>query len=131
MTPERGESTVATPQGRRWGFWIAFGIATLLIAGVVSYFASSSPDGLDSATLLGCQVVETDAAEQLTGKCIAQSATNHHMAESPLADYTVGGRDASGGLAGVIGVVVVLAVAGGLLWAIARSRDATPPTTEG
>lgn len=36
---------------RRWQFWAGFGVAILLIAGVVSYFASSSPDGLDSATL--------------------------------------------------------------------------------
>ena len=43
MTTERNESAVVTPQGRRWGFWIGFAVATLLIAGVVSYFASSSP----------------------------------------------------------------------------------------
>ena len=44
---------------KRWSFWLAFAAATLLIAGVVSYFASSSPDGLDSATLQGCEVTET------------------------------------------------------------------------
>ncbi len=100
----------------------------ILIAGVVSYFASSSPDGLDSATLKGCQVVETDAGEQLTGECIAQSATDHTMSDSPLADYTLGGKEATGGLAGIIGVVVVLAVGGALFWVIARSRGAKPPT---
>ena len=44
---------------RRWWFWIGFAVVTLLIAGAVSYLASSSPDGLDSATLKGCEVVET------------------------------------------------------------------------
>lgn len=131
MTTERNESAVVTPQGRRWGFWIGFAVATLLIAGVVSYFASSSPDGLDSATLQGCQVVETDAGEHLTGECIAQSATDHAMSNSPLADYTIGGKDATSGLAGIIGVVVVLAVGGALFWGIARSRGAKPPPTGG
>ncbi|AQA05923.1 hypothetical protein BVC93_30150 [Mycobacterium sp. MS1601] len=107
-------------QGR--GFWIAFAVVTLLIAGVVSYFASSHPDGLDSATLQGCQVVETTDGEHLTGSCIAQSATDHTMADSPLADYAVGGAENTGGIAGVIGVVVTLAVAGGAFWLIARSR---------
>jgi cobalt/nickel transport protein len=35
---------------RHWWFWAGFAGAILLIAGVASYFASSSPDGLDSAT---------------------------------------------------------------------------------
>jgi cobalt/nickel transport protein len=130
MTTNGRESTAAAGHGRRWGFWVGCVVATLLIAGVVSYFASSSPDGLDSATLQGCEVVETDAGEQLTGDCIAQSATDHHMAQSPLADYTVGGNDATGGLAGVIGVIVVLAVGGALFWVIARSRGAKPPPSE-
>jgi cobalt/nickel transport protein len=107
---------------RRWQFWVGFGVAILLIAGVVSYLASSSPDGLDSATLQGCQVVATDHGEQLTGDCIAQHATEHAMSVSPLADYTVLGHPAAGGLAGIIGVVVVLAIAGGAFWLIARTR---------
>ena len=107
---------------RRWTFWAAFGAAILLIAGVVSYFASSSPDGLDSATLQGCQVVETAHGEQLTGSCIAQHAAAHPMSTSPLADYTVLGHPATGGLAGIIGAVVVLAIAFGAFWLIARTR---------
>jgi cobalt/nickel transport protein len=107
---------------RRWQFWAAFGVAILLIAGVVSYFASSSPDGLDSATLQGCQVVATDHGEQLTGSCIAQHATEHTMSVSPLADYTVFGHPATSGLAGIIGAVVVLAIAFGAFWLIARTR---------
>jgi cobalt/nickel transport protein len=108
---------------RRWGFWAAFAVATLLIAGVVSYFASSSPDGLDSATLQGCQVVEKPGGgEQLVGSCIAQHATDHGLSASPLADYTIGGHAATGGLAGIIGVAVTVLVAGGAFWLIARSR---------
>lgn len=103
-------------------FWVGFAVATLLIAGVMSYFASSNPDGLDSATLQGCEIVEVSGAEELTGSCIAQHATDHHMSASPLADYAVAGGENSGGLAGIIGVLVTVAVAGGLFWVIARSR---------
>ena len=109
---------------RRWQFWVGFGVAILLIAGVVSYFASKSPDGLDSATLQGCHVVETDHGEQLTGSCIAQHATAHPMSSSPLADYTIFGHPATSGLAGVIGALVVLVLAFGGFWLIARSRRA-------
>lgn len=107
---------------RRWSFWVAFAAAILLTAGVVSYFASSSPDGLDSTTLRGCEVVETAAGEQLTGDCIAQDAGEHHLADSPLAGYELGGREGTGGLAGVIGVLVTVLVAGGGFWLIARTR---------
>jgi cobalt/nickel transport protein len=119
---------------RRWSFWVAFAAATLLIAGVVSYFASSSPDGLDATTLRGCEVVETADGEQLTGDCIAQNAGEHHLAASPLADYSIGGREGSGGFAGVIGVLVTIAVAGGGFWLIARTRsrdsDAAEPSRQ-
>ncbi|WP_099040240.1 PDGLE domain-containing protein [Mycobacterium neglectum] len=107
---------------KRWSFWIAFAAATLLIAGFVSYFASASPDGLDSATLQGCQVIETADGEQLTGDCIAQHASEHAMSTSPLADYAVGGQDGTGGIAGIVGVLVTVAVAGAAFWLIARSR---------
>ncbi|MGK2880540.1 MAG: PDGLE domain-containing protein [Mycobacterium sp.] len=110
----------------RRSFWILFAVATLVIAGMVSYFASSSPDGLDSATLQGCDVVETAAGEQLTGSCIAQSATDHHLSASPLADYAIAGRAWSGGLAGILGVVVTLVAAGGVFSIIARSRGSSP-----
>lgn len=110
---------------RRWTFWIVFGVVTLVIAGGVSYLASSSPDGLDSATLKGCQVVEVNGADELHGRCIAQHASDHAMATSPLAGYTVNGHAATGGLAGIIGVIVTIAVAGGAFWLIARSRTST------
>lgn len=105
-------------------FWVVFAVVTLLIAGGVSYLASSSPDGLDSATLRGCEVVETADGEELTGNCIAQHAEEHSLAASPLAEYAVGGREGTGGIAGIVGVLATLAVAGALFWLIARGRRA-------
>jgi cobalt/nickel transport protein len=115
----------------RWVFWIGFAAATLIIAGVVSYFASSSPDGLDSATLRGCQVVETNGTEELTGNCIAQQAKGHAMADSPLADYAIEGEDGTRGLAGIVGAVVTVVIAGGAFWLIARTKSARPKPTSG
>jgi cobalt/nickel transport protein len=103
-------------------FFVAFGLVALLIAGLLSYLASGNPDGLDSATLNGCEVVEVDGVEQLTGRCIAQNARDHDLAGGPLAEYTVGGNDGLVGIAGVIGVLVTLILAGGLFW-LARPRQ--------
>lgn len=97
-------------------FFVTFGVIALLIAGLLSYLASSHPDGLDSVTLEGCEVTEVNGAEQLSGECIAQHARDHDLAHSPLADYTVGGDDSLLGISGVIGVLVTLGVAGGLFW---------------
>ncbi|OKH70545.1 membrane protein [Mycobacterium sp. SWH-M5] len=105
-------------------FWIGFAAIILMVAGGVSYLASASPDGLDSATLQGCQIVETDRGEELVGECIAQHATEHAMAGSPLADYSIGGREGTGGLAGIVGALVTVVVAGGAFWVIARRNSA-------
>ncbi|WP_068157485.1 PDGLE domain-containing protein [Rhodococcus phenolicus] len=102
---------------------LALAVVTLLIAGVLSYLASSSPDGLDSTTLRGCEVVEIDGTEHLTGECIATDATDHTLTGSPLADYAVGGREFSTGLAGIAGVVVVAIAAGGLFRLLGRRRS--------
>ncbi|WP_436500589.1 PDGLE domain-containing protein [Actinokineospora sp. HUAS TT18] len=97
-------------------FFLGFLFAALVVAGAVSYFADSNPDGLDHATMQGCEVID----DQLTGSCIAKNAEDHKLADSPLADYTVGGSDGSTGLAGVLGVGITLAVAGGLFWALRK-----------
>ncbi|GAY10676.1 PDGLE domain-containing protein [Pseudonocardia sp. N23] len=107
---------------RRSRFLIGFLLAALVIAGGVSYLASSSPDGLDSVTLHGCQVTETATGEQLDGACIAQNATEHPAATGPLADYSIGGAEHSVGLAGIIGVIVTVLAAGGLFWLLRGRR---------
>jgi cobalt/nickel transport protein len=106
-------------------FFIGFAVVALVIAGALSYFADSDPDGLDTATLEGCEVVETDGGEELVGDCIAKSAGEHHLADSPLADYAVGGDDRFTGVAGVIGVLATLVVAGGLFWLLRRRGGPT------
>lgn len=116
----------APAQNRRAaGFFLGFLVVALLIAGGLSYVASSDPDGLDSVTLQGCQVTEVDGAEQLDGACIAQNAQDSATAGSPLSGYAVGGQDGTVGLAGVLGVVVTLALGGGLFWVLRRRGSRT------
>lgn len=118
---------MSRPAGtRRLGafFFVGFLVAALVIAGGLSYFASADPDGLDTVALKGCETVETVAGEELTGDCIAQNATDHATAGSPLADYSLLGRDGTVGAAGIIGVIVTLALAGGLFWLLRRRGPA-------
>ncbi|MCD0452809.1 PDGLE domain-containing protein [Actinocorallia sp. API 0066] len=90
-------------------------LVALVLAGLVSYYASGSPDGLEK--------VATDQG-------FDAGAKDHAGAEWPLADYGVSGvgdERLSGGLSGVIGVAVTLALGGGLFWVVrgrrAESRD--------
>ena len=90
------------------GFFAVALVVSLLVAGVASYYASSHPDGLEHV------------AEQ-TG--FIDSAEDSATADSPLADYQTSGVDdarVSGGLAGVIGVVVMLVLSTGLFWLVRR-----------
>lgn len=94
-------------------FLVAGLLVALLVAGVGSFYASGSPDGL-----------EWSAEEEGFLDTAEDSAT----ADSPLADYAVSGVDdgrLSGGLAGVIGVVVTLVLAGGITL-LARRRSGAP-----
>lgn len=87
-------------------------VVSLLVAGVASHYASSRPDGLEHV------------AEQ-TG--FLDSAEDSATADSPLADYRTSGVDdrrVSGGLAGVIGVVVMLVLSTGL-FRLVRRREPT------
>jgi cobalt/nickel transport protein len=111
-------------KNRTWVFFAGFALVALIIAGALSYFADSDPDGLDTATLEGCEVVETDAGEELVGDCIAQRSGDHPLADSPLADYAVGGDDRFTGVAGILGVLATLAVSMGLFWLL-RKRNKT------
>ena len=90
-------------------FFIGFAFVSVLIAGVLSYFASSDPDGLD-------RTVED------TG--IAAHAREHPLAGSMFADYSLGGDSRFTGLAGVLGVVVVLGLAFGLFWLLRKKPEA-------
>jgi cobalt/nickel transport protein len=101
-------------------FYVGFLVVALLIAGGLSYFASSAPDGLDTVAMNGCRTVQTAGGEELTGDCIAQHAGGHATAGSPLADYSLFGGHGTVGPAGIIGVIVTLALAGGLFWLLRR-----------
>jgi cobalt/nickel transport protein len=106
-------------------FYVGSLVVALLIAGGLSYFASSAPDGLDTVALNGCETVQTTAGEELSGECIAQNATGHRAAASPLADYSLFGRDGTVGPAGIVGVLITLALAGGLFWLLRRREKRT------
>ena len=84
-------------------------LVALFVAGVVSYQASSSPDGLN-------RVAEDSG--------FAGTQKEHASDDSPLAGYDTSGvhdRRLSVGVAGVAGSLVVLALAGGLALVIRRS----------
>ncbi|MER5444488.1 energy-coupling factor ABC transporter permease [Streptomyces sp. NPDC002764] len=109
---------VAARTSRR-ALWIT-GLATsLVLAGFVSFYASSSPDGLEKVA---------------HDKGIDKKAQRHSSADSPLADYGV--RDVedarlSGGLAGVIGVGVTAVAGSAVFWVVRRRRtpDVSPTST--
>ncbi len=94
---------------RRLGWFIAIGLLlALLTAGFVSRFASSEPDGLERVAI---------------DEGFADSATDHPLDDSPLADYAVEGfedGDASTGLAGAIGVVITATAVTVMLWGIRK-----------
>ncbi|MET8983047.1 energy-coupling factor ABC transporter permease [Streptomyces sp. NPDC004539] len=94
----------------RRGLWIGGLAASLLLAGVVSFYASANPDGLEKV-----------AAD----KGLDTQVEEHAIADSPLADYGV--KDVenarlSGGLAGVIGVSATVVAGTGVFWAVRRRR---------
>lgn len=94
--------------GRR--AWVVGLIATLLIAGVGSWYASHHPDGLEYV------------AEQ-TG--FADQGRDSATSKGPLADYrTRGIADDrwSTGIAGVAGTLVVLGLSLGLFWGLRKRR---------
>jgi hypothetical protein len=107
----------------RKGVWMIVGIGlavSLLLAGVVSFYASSSPDGLEKV------------AEDIG---FIDSAEDSAVANSPLSDYGVSGvtdERLSVGLAGVVGVALTAAMAFGLFtWLARRRRDEPVETTVG
>lgn len=99
---------------KRSMWWlIGIGIAVSLVAaGFFSYYASSSPDGLE-------KVAEEHG--------FSGTATDSANAALPTADYGIQGVESerlSVGLAGVLGVVVMVVVAFGLFWWLGRGKSA-------
>jgi cobalt/nickel transport protein len=97
-------------------------LVALVLAGVVSFYASSSPDGLNKVAI--------DQGFSGTEKV-------HGVAGGPLAGYEAKGISddrISGGVAGVAGSLTVLILTGGLAFAV-RRRGATagraPDTSSG
>ena len=101
-------------------FVVAGLLAALVLAGVASFYASSHPDGLEYVA-------------DKTG--FLDTADDSSAADGPMADYAVKGVDSprlAGGLAGVVGVLVTLGLAGGIAYAVRRRQpdDAGQPTSE-
>ena len=93
-------------------------LVTLLLAGVVSFYASSHPDGLN---YVAHKVGFSDTAQR------------HASDGSPLSGYATRGvsdQRLSRGVAGVVGVVVVGLIFGGLTWALRRRRTDEEPDRE-
>ncbi|WP_341925792.1 PDGLE domain-containing protein [Nocardioides psychrotolerans] len=93
-------------------------LVALLVAGFGSYYASSHPDGL----------------EYVAGKTgFLDSAEDSPTSDSPFADYQTAGVDderLGGGLAGVIGVLLTLVIAGGVAYAVRRRTPADDPAND-
>lgn len=89
----------------RWFLGVGLVVA-LVVAGVLSGFAADEPDGLERVAI---------------DEGFDEAAEDHALADSPLADYAVGGVEderLSTGLAGLAGVAITLVVAGGLFYGI-------------
>ena len=89
-------------------FYISGFILSLFLAGVVSFYASSSPDGLEKV------------AEDVG---FIETAKDHTFVDFTLSDYGIAGLEnarLSVGFAGLIGVVVTALVALGLFMLIRK-----------
>ncbi|MFD9908925.1 energy-coupling factor ABC transporter permease [Streptomyces sp. NPDC059063] len=101
----------AAPRSPR-KLWAAGILTSLVLAGFVSFYASTNPDGLEKVA---------------HDKGIDKKEEEHAASDSPLADYGV--KDItntrlSGGLAGVIGVGVTVVAGSTVFWAVRRRRPA-------
>lgn len=101
------------------GLWATGLVTALVLAGVVSFYASANPDGLEK--------VATDQG-------IDKEAKEHAAKDSPLADYgvkDVSNARLSGGLAGVIGVGATLVAGSGAFYVVSRRRRTKDETGTG
>ncbi|MET4926223.1 energy-coupling factor ABC transporter permease [Streptomyces sp. PSRA5] len=118
VAPVAASTASRSPRGL-----LAAGLGTaLLLAGVVSFYASANPDGLEKV-----------AADQGIDKKVEE----HAAAGSPLADYGVkdiSDTRLSGGLAGMIGVGATVVVGSGIFYVVHRRRttdNAPAPSSAG
>ncbi|MFC6080260.1 energy-coupling factor ABC transporter permease [Sphaerisporangium aureirubrum] len=107
-SPQAGSTGNAPARGLR-PILVGGALVALLLAGFVSFYASSSPDGL----------------EKVAGdKGLNAQERDHPLGDSPLADYGVrgvGNERLAVGLAGVAGVAITV-VAGGAIFMTVRRR---------
>jgi len=97
----------------------AVGVGILLVsialAAFLSFYASSSPDGLN-------KVAQDEG--------FADTEEDHAAGEGPFAGYSatfVDDERLSGGVAGVVGVLVVLGIGSGLTLVLRRRTDDEAP----
>ena len=91
-------------------FYLIGALVTLILAGVVSFSASSGRDGLE-------KVAETIG--------FIDTAKDHAIGDSPLADYGVKGIEndrVSVGISGIIGVAITGVVAYIIFMSLARKK---------
>lgn len=107
----------ANPSGKshRTLAFLAVGLlVSLLLAGVVSYYAAADPDGL------------TKVSED---QGFAGSASAHALDDGPFAGYGTNGVESprlSGGIAGAVGVGTTFLLVGGL-FLLVRGRTSRSP----
>lgn len=110
-------------------FIVAGVVVTLILAGFVSLFASASPDGLESVLLTGC---DTADGEITGGDCVLEAAGEHEIG-GVFADYGMSFLDneiLGASLAGILGVLLTLAVATGFFRILARGKRPEPSENE-
>lgn len=112
-------ASVRALRARTTGFLLAGLLVAFVLAGLVSGFADSDPDGLEKVA---------------QDKGFLQTAQDHALSDSPLADYGVSGIDnerLSVGLAGLIGVTITFVFGLGLFLLVRRARrNAAPAVTD-
>ena len=99
-----------------WGFAASGLVVAALLVLVAAPLASSAPDGLERVAI---------------DQGFVESAEDHALSESPLAEYEVGGvEDEATGtrVAGLVGVLVTFGIGAGIVggFVVIRKRSATP-----
>ncbi|WP_333741074.1 energy-coupling factor ABC transporter permease [Streptomyces sp. IBSBF 2806] len=119
--PDEVRTAPVAARASRRTVWVTGLVASLVLAGFVSFYASADPDGLE-------KVAADHGIDRRTEK--------HVSSDSPLAGYGVKDvTDArlSGGLAGVIGVGTTVVAGSAVFWTVRRrrTRDVSPASTSG